>query len=116
LNSQPIFHHSQYPVSIDEYKHLTYRRFKELIKSKLLSDDKIYENPRFRIILLQCLAMYDSSCHAKFALHIAVFRDSIRRLGTQRHAYLIDLIENERVKEICLLLISFFCSWMFCFN
>ncbi|CAF1444008.1 unnamed protein product [Adineta steineri] len=97
LNSKSIFHQSQYPKSIDEYKHLTYCRYKELTKLNLLTDEELYENPRWKMILEQCLAMYDSSCHAKYTLHTTVFRETIRKLGTQRHNYLLDLDKNEQI-------------------
>jgi hypothetical protein len=58
--------------------------------------------------------MYDSSCHAKYALHTTVFRDSIRRLGTQRHEYLIDLIQKEYVNEI-VLLFSIYLNYLYRF-
>lgn len=35
--------------------------------------------------------MYDSSCHAKYALHTTLFCETIRKLGTERHDYLLDL-------------------------
>ncbi|CAF1063508.1 unnamed protein product [Rotaria sp. Silwood1] len=97
LNSNSIFHQTQYPLSIEEYRHITYRRYKELIKLNLLTDDELFENPRFKIILEQCLTMYDSSCHAKYGLHITVFRETIRKLGTQRHEYLLDLDKHEQI-------------------
>ncbi|UJR08223.1 hypothetical protein I4U23_012496 [Adineta vaga] len=97
LHSQTIFHQPKYPLSIDEYKQLTYRRCKELIRLNLLTEDELYENPRRKIILEQCLTMYDSSCHAKYSLHTTVFRETIRKLGTQRHTYLIDLDQNEKI-------------------
>ncbi|CAF1243662.1 unnamed protein product [Adineta ricciae] len=97
LNSQSIFHQAKQPLTIDEYKRLTYLRCKELIRLNLLTDDELYENPRRKIILEQCLAMYDSSCHAKYSLHTTVFCETIRKLGTQRHAYLLDLEKNEKI-------------------
>ncbi|CAF3712651.1 unnamed protein product [Rotaria sordida] len=97
LNSNPIFHQPQYPFSIEEYRHLTYRRYKELKKLNLLTDDELFENPRFQIILEQCLTMYDSSCHGKYTLHNTVFRETIRKLGTQRHEYLLDLDKHEQI-------------------
>ncbi|CAF1544823.1 unnamed protein product, partial [Rotaria sordida] len=97
LNSNPIFHQPQYPFSIEEYRHLTYRRYKELKKLNLLTDEELFENPRFQIILEQCLTMYDSSCHGKYTLHNTVFRETIRKLGTQRHEYLLDLDKHEQI-------------------
>ena len=99
LNSQSIFHQPKQPLTIDEYKRLTYLRCKELTRLNLLTDDELYENPRRKIILEQCLAMYDSSCHAKYSLHTTVFCETIRKLGTQRHAYLLDLEKNEMVRR-----------------
>jgi hypothetical protein len=70
------------------------------------------------MILEQCLTMYDSSCHAKYTLHTTVFRETIRKLGTQRHEYLLDEDKNQQVNNI---LINQFHVvhvdlWMFCFN
>src|SRR5690349_14283430 len=89
LKSNPIFHQSQYPISIDEYKYLTYCRYKELLKLNLLTDNELFENPRWKILLDQCLMMYDCPTHAKYGLHTSVFVDTIRKLGTQRHEYLL---------------------------
>ncbi|CAF2092526.1 unnamed protein product [Rotaria magnacalcarata] len=97
LNSNPIFHQPQYPLSIDEYRQLTYRRYHELSKLNLLTDEELFENPRYKIILEQCLTMYDSSCHAKYSLHTTVFGETIRKLGTKRHDYLLDLDKNGHI-------------------
>lgn len=85
---------------MDEYRHLTYLRYKELRKLNLLTDEELFENPRFKMILEQCLTMFDSSAHAKYTLHTTVFRDTIRKLGTQRHEYLSNLDKNEQVTLI----------------
>ncbi|CAF4117910.1 unnamed protein product [Rotaria socialis] len=97
LNSKAIFRQPQFPISIDEYKHLTYQRTKELIKANLLTDDEMFDNPRHKIVLEQCLAMYDSSCHAKYALSMTVFRETIRTLGTKRHEYILNLDQNHQI-------------------
>jgi len=97
LNSKPIFRQPQFPIPVEEYKHLTYLRCKELIKANLLTDDEMFDNPRHKMILEQTLAMYDSSCHAKFALSMTVFRETIRTLGTQRHEYILNLDQNHQV-------------------
>ncbi|UJR38051.1 hypothetical protein I4U23_030733 [Adineta vaga] len=97
LGSKPVFRQPQFPIPIDEYKHLTYLRCKELIQANLLSDDEMFDNPRHKIILEQCLAMYDSSCHAKYTLSMTVFRETIRTLGTQRHEYILDLDQNHQI-------------------
>jgi acyl-CoA oxidase len=34
--------------------------------------------------------MYDSAAHAKYSLHTTVFCQTIRKLGTERHEYLLD--------------------------
>jgi hypothetical protein len=62
----------------------------------------MFDNPRHKIILEQCLAMYDSSCHAKYTLSMTVFRETIRTLGTQRHEYILNLDQNHQVKRISL--------------
>ena len=77
---------------------MTYFRCQELIKANLLSDDEMFENPRFKIILEQCLAMYDSSCHAKYTLSMTVFRETVRTLGTQRHEHILDLNQKQEVR------------------
>jgi len=97
LNSKPFFRQPQFPISVDEYKHLTYLRVKELIKANLLSDDEMFDNPRHKMILEQTLAMYDSSCHAKYTLSNTVFRETIRTLGTQRHEPILALDHNQQV-------------------
>ncbi|CAM4748878.1 unnamed protein product [Rotaria magnacalcarata] len=97
LNSKAIFRQPQFPISIDEYKHLTYQRTKELIKANLLTDDEMFDNPRHKIVLEQCLAMYDSSCHAKYTLSMTVFRETIRTLGTKRHEYILNLDQNHQI-------------------
>jgi len=51
------------------------------------------------MILEQCLTMYDSSCHAKYTLHTTVFRETIRKLGTQRHEYLLDEATDQQVNN-----------------
>lgn len=84
-------------MPIEEYKHITYLRCKELIKANLLSDDEMFDNPRYKMVLEQTLAMYDSSCHAKFALSMTVFRETIRTLGTERHEYILNLDQNHQV-------------------
>ena len=86
-------------MSIDQYKHLTYLRYKELNRLDLLPEEELYAHPRFKIILEQCLTMYDSSCHAKYTLHTTVFRETIRKLGTERHDYLLNLDRNEQVRR-----------------
>lgn len=60
----------------------------------------MFNNPRHKMILEQCLAMYDSSCHAKYALSMTVFRETIRTLGTQRHEYILDLDQNQQVSLV----------------
>lgn len=97
LQSKPIFKKLQYPISVEAYKRLTYFRCKELIKANLLTDDEMFDNPVHKIILEQCLAMYDSSCHGKFALSMTVFRETIRTLGTKRHEYILNLDQNQQV-------------------
>ncbi|CAF0826000.1 unnamed protein product [Rotaria sordida] len=97
LDSKPIFRQSQFPITIDEYKYLTYQRSKELIKANLLTDDEMFDNPQYKIILEQCLAMYDSSCHAKYTLSMTLFRETIRTLGTQRHEYILNLDQNHQI-------------------
>lgn len=71
----------------------------------LLTDEELFENPRLKIIFEQSLTMYDSSCHAKYSLHTSVFRETLRRLGTQRHKYLLDLDKKGQVKLIQFILI-----------
>lgn len=61
-----------------------------MLKADLLTDEEFFANPYWKIVLEQCLTMYDPSTHAKYALHVTVFRDTIRKLGTARHDYLLD--------------------------
>ena len=103
MDSKSIFNQPKHPISVDEYKYLTYLRCKELIKANLLTDDEMFDNPVHKIILEQCLAMYDSSCHAKFALSMTVFRETIRTLGTQRHEHILHLDQNQ---QVCLNLVK----------
>ena len=98
MDSKPVFRQPQYPLPIDEYKHLTYLRCKELIKANILSDDEMFNNPRHKMIVEQCLGMYDSSCHAKYTLSMTVFRETIRTLGTQRHEHILDLDQSHQVR------------------
>jgi hypothetical protein len=81
----------------------------------------MFDNPRHKIILEQCLAMYDSSCHAKYALSMTVFRETIRTLGTERHEYILNLDQNHQVISKCFFidkikLILILDFWLFCFN
>jgi len=34
--------------------------------------------------------MFDSSIHAKYSLHTSVFYNTVSKLGTKRHEYLLD--------------------------
>ncbi|CAF1273683.1 unnamed protein product [Didymodactylos carnosus] len=97
LKSKPIFKHPQNPLTLEQYKHLTYLRYQELCKSKLLTDEEMFDNPRFKIVLEQVLAMYDSSCHAKYTLHVTLFRETIRTLGTERHEHILNEDANREI-------------------
>ena len=68
----------------------------------------MFDNPRHKIVLEQCLAMYDSSCHAKYTLSMTVFRETIRTLGTQRHEYILNLDQNHQVMITKIHLVYYF--------
>lgn len=71
----------------------------------------MFDNPRHKMILEQTLAMYDSSCHAKYALSMTVFRETIRTLGTPRHEHILSLDQNHQVRRADVILLEKIDDW-----
>ncbi|XP_023227481.1 peroxisomal acyl-coenzyme A oxidase 3-like [Centruroides sculpturatus] len=95
MENNPLFSQRHQEDSLQNYRQITLRRCQHILKNGLFDEYK--NNPFINMYLDMLLIMYDSSLCIKLGVGYSLFSTIIMSMGTERHQYLIDQIENHEI-------------------
>ncbi|VVC94362.1 unnamed protein product [Leptidea sinapis] len=97
MEKNPLFHHSNSPLTMDEQRQIAVKRMYNIYNEKFATFEKIIEEPRSFQAEAEALFMFDSSLSVKTSLTFRMFSNTIQGSGKPHHYHFIEDIEKAKI-------------------
>ncbi|XP_072163287.1 peroxisomal acyl-coenzyme A oxidase 3-like [Diadema setosum] len=97
LENDPLFQHSERPLTMKEARALVFRQLKQLNRYNFISMESIIENPNIIHWFNNAMMLYEPALATKFNLNKNLFGQTLRSSGGGRYE---DIIEQSERLEI----------------
>ncbi|XP_041457080.1 peroxisomal acyl-coenzyme A oxidase 3-like [Lytechinus variegatus] len=97
LEKDPLFQHSQRPLTMEESRALVFRQVKQLIRYNFLSMEGILANPDTISWFNNAVMLYDAALATKFNLNKNLFGQTLRASGSMKYE---DIVTQSEALEI----------------
>lgn len=97
LETEPIFHHHEGDITLEEYRMLTFRRMKRLRGDDFIDDSEVTLDSKKALAMSNVLGGYDFSLVARKSLLTSFIASGIFGLGTDRHFKFIDALNTNEI-------------------
>ncbi|XP_071501101.1 peroxisomal acyl-coenzyme A oxidase 3-like [Diadema antillarum] len=97
LENDPLFQHSERPLTMKEARALVFRQLKQLNRYNFISMESIIENPNIIHWFNNAMMLYEPALATKFNLNKNLFGQTLRASGAGRYE---DIIEQSERLEI----------------
>ncbi|XP_068085337.1 peroxisomal acyl-coenzyme A oxidase 3 isoform X2 [Anabrus simplex] len=97
LEADPLFHHPQLSLSLDEERELATKRMYRLRELNFLPFEDMLIDVRKPFALTSALFQYNPSTAIKLSLTFGMFQNTIRALGTERHYHFLEDCDSSKI-------------------